>query len=53
MWNARNTGALDNMIALAEQCLRDYDEDGWCGPTWLNPDDAPVSGADGTKHAAE
>ena len=53
MWNARNTGALDDMIALAEQCLRDYDEDGWCGPTWLNPDDAPVSGADGTKHAAE
>src|SRR6202048_2738065 len=53
MWNARNTGALDGMIALAEQCLRDYDEEGWCGPTWLNPDDAPVSGADGTKHAAE
>lgn len=53
MWNARNTGALDDMIALAEQCLRDYDEDGWCGPTWLNPDDSPVSGADGTKHAAE
>ena len=53
MWNARNTGALDDMMALAEQCLRDYDEDGWCGPTWLNPDDGSVSGADGTKHAAE
>jgi 4-hydroxyphenylacetate 3-monooxygenase len=53
MWNARNTGALDGMIALAEQCLRDYDEDGWCGSTWLNPGDDSVSGADGTKHAAE
>jgi 4-hydroxyphenylacetate 3-monooxygenase len=54
MWNARNTGALDGMIALAEQCLRDYDEEGWCGPTWLNPGDDSVSGADdGTKHAAE
>jgi 4-hydroxyphenylacetate 3-monooxygenase len=53
MWNARSTGALEGMIALAEECLRDYDEEGWCGSTWLNPDDAPVPGADGTKHAAE
>ena len=27
------------MIALAEQCMADYDEDGWTGETWLNPDD--------------
>ena len=27
------------MIALAEQCMADYDEDGWTGDTWLDPDD--------------
>jgi 4-hydroxyphenylacetate 3-monooxygenase len=53
MWNARSTGALDSMVALAEQCMRDYDEKGWRGDSWLNPDDAPVSGRAGSKHAAE
>jgi 4-hydroxyphenylacetate 3-monooxygenase len=28
MWNARTSGTLDGMIALAEQCLADYDENG-------------------------
>jgi hypothetical protein len=27
------------MIALAESCMADYDENGWTGPTWVNPDD--------------
>ena len=27
------------MIALAEHCMADYDENGWTGDTWLNPDD--------------
>ena len=27
------------MIALAEQCMADYDEDGWTGDTWIDPDD--------------
>jgi 4-hydroxyphenylacetate 3-monooxygenase len=40
MWGARGSGALDNMIALAEQCMADYDENGWTNPTWINPDDA-------------
>jgi 4-hydroxyphenylacetate 3-monooxygenase len=40
MWNARSTGALDRMIGLAEDCMADYDENGWTNPTWLNPDDA-------------
>ena len=31
MWNARNTGAMDQMIALADQCLSEYDENGWIG----------------------
>jgi 4-hydroxyphenylacetate 3-monooxygenase len=39
MWGARNSGALDNMIALAEQCMADYDENGWTDPAWINPDD--------------
>ena len=44
MWNARGSGALDRMIALAEQCMADYDEHGWRDPTWLNPDGtAPTS----------
>src|SRR6478752_2168983 len=29
--NAKGSGAFDGMIALAEQCMADYDEDGWTG----------------------
>jgi 4-hydroxyphenylacetate 3-monooxygenase len=39
LWNVRGSGALDRMIALAEQCMADYDENGWTGDTWINPDD--------------
>ena len=39
MWNARGSGALDSMIALADQCMADYDENGWRDDTWVNPDD--------------
>jgi 4-hydroxyphenylacetate 3-monooxygenase len=31
---------LKAMQALVEQCMADYDETGWTGGTWLNPDDA-------------
>ena len=37
--NAKGSGAYDRMIALAEQCMADYDEDGWTGDTWIDPDD--------------
>ncbi len=37
--HARGSRSLDAMIALAEQCMADYDEDGWTGDTWLDPDD--------------
>ena len=30
---------IDSMVALAESCMADYDENGWTGPTWVNPDD--------------
>ena len=53
MWNARTTGTLDGMIALADQCLSDYDENGWCGDTWLDPDDVAYPGVPGVKRAAE
>jgi 4-hydroxyphenylacetate 3-monooxygenase len=39
LWNARGTGSLDKMMALADDCMADYDENGWTGSTWLNPDD--------------
>jgi 4-hydroxyphenylacetate 3-monooxygenase len=45
LWNARSAGTLDRMTALAEQCMADYDEDGWIDPTWLNPDDVAHAGA--------
>ena len=43
--NAKGSGAFDGMIALAEQCMADYDEDGWTGEIWLNPEDSAGSPA--------
>ena len=37
MLNAKGSGAYDRMIALADQCMADYDEDGWVNEAWLNP----------------
>jgi 4-hydroxyphenylacetate 3-monooxygenase len=53
MWNARVTGTLDGMIALAEQCLSDYDENGWRNPAWLDPDDVAYGGGPSVTRAAE
>jgi 4-hydroxyphenylacetate 3-monooxygenase len=53
LWNARGTGALDKMIGLAEQCMADYDEDGWVEPAWLNPDDVAYPGFSAPARAAE
>ena len=39
LWNARGSGAYDSMIALADQCLSEYDENGWRGDTWVDPGD--------------
>ena len=44
LWNARGSGALDNMVALADDCLADYDENGWTGDTWVNPEDVAFKG---------
>ena len=53
MWNARNSGTLDAMVALADQCLADYDENGWTGSNWLDPDDVAYMGGTGVRRAAE
>src|SRR5258707_1396910 len=53
MWNARTSGTLDGMIALAEQCLADYDENGWRDAAWLDPDHVAHPGLAGVKRAAE
>src|SRR5215216_6495292 len=53
LWNARGSGALDNMIALAEDCMADYDENGWTDPAWLNPDDVAYRGREPAARAAE
>jgi 4-hydroxyphenylacetate 3-monooxygenase len=53
LWNARGSGALDRMMALAEACMSDYDEDGWTDPTWLNPDDVGWSSPRRPARAAE
>jgi len=44
LFNARGSGAYDKMIGLADQCLADYDENGWTSDTWLNPDDVAYPG---------
>ncbi len=44
LWNARSSGALEQMTALAEQCMSEYDENGWTDPAWLNPDDVAYPG---------
>ena len=53
LWNARTTGQLDGMIALADECMSDYDENGWRNPTWIDPDDVAYPGLPGVKRAAE
>jgi 4-hydroxyphenylacetate 3-monooxygenase len=45
--NARSSGTYDRMIALAEQCMADYDENGWTSDTWFNTDDISHSAAPG------
>ncbi len=32
------------MTALADQCMSEYDENGWTDPAWLNPDDVAYPG---------
>ena len=34
---AQRGGGLKEMEALADQCMADYDTNGWTGSTWINP----------------
>jgi 4-hydroxyphenylacetate 3-monooxygenase len=51
LWNARSSGTLDEMIALADRCLDDYDEDGWRDKAWR--DDGSVDDRPDLGRAAE
>ncbi|WP_017728833.1 4-hydroxyphenylacetate 3-hydroxylase N-terminal domain-containing protein [Halalkalibacterium ligniniphilum] len=39
LYAAQGAGKTDELIAFAEQCMSDYDLNGWTNPTWINPDD--------------
>ncbi len=41
---AQGNGALKGMIGLAEQCMADYDEDGWKHPAYQDVADITVLG---------
>jgi 4-hydroxyphenylacetate 3-monooxygenase len=53
LWHARASGTMDAMAALAEQCMSEYDIDGWTDPAWLNPDDVAYPGLPEEARAAE
>jgi len=36
---AQASGALKQMVAFAEQCMADYDEDGWRHPAYHDGSD--------------
>ena len=35
---AEKGGRMKSMQSLVDQCMADYDPQGWTGDTWLNPD---------------
>ena len=41
---SQGSGALKGMIGLVEQCMADYDEDGWKHPAYSDPSDVSVLG---------
>jgi 4-hydroxyphenylacetate 3-monooxygenase len=41
-WMARGDGTVDRMKGFAEQCMAEYDLDGWTVPDLINPDDVSV-----------
>jgi 4-hydroxyphenylacetate 3-monooxygenase len=43
---AQGNGALKGMVGLAEQCMADYDEDGWKHPAYHDGADITVLGKD-------
>ena len=43
-FNARGSGALDEMVDLAEACMAEYDENGWLDEDYINPEDVSAIG---------
>jgi len=45
---AEKFGRMTAMKSLVEQCMADYDQNGWTGDTWINPQDhaAPLAATD-------
>ena len=43
-FNARGSGALDEMVSLAEQCMAEYDENGWLDEDYFNSEDINAVG---------
>jgi 4-hydroxyphenylacetate 3-monooxygenase len=41
---AQASGALNEMVAFAEQCMADYDEDGWNDPDYRGNEDVSIVG---------
>jgi 4-hydroxyphenylacetate 3-monooxygenase len=41
-WMAQGDGTVDRMKGFAEQCMAEYDLDGWTVPDLVNPDDFSV-----------
>jgi 4-hydroxyphenylacetate 3-monooxygenase len=41
---AQGNGSLKQMEALADQCMADYDEDGWRHPAYRDPNDVSLVG---------
>ncbi|MEX2127313.1 MAG: 4-hydroxyphenylacetate 3-hydroxylase N-terminal domain-containing protein [Xanthobacteraceae bacterium] len=35
---SRRNGSMDQMMALVDRCMADYDENGWQDDTWINPE---------------
>ena len=44
LMNAKGTGALTEMEALAEACMSDYDENGWVGGSYHDGSDISIIG---------
>ena len=41
---AKGDGTVDKIKGFAEQCMAEYDLDGWTVPDLINPGDASVLG---------
>ena len=45
-WMAQGDGTVGRLKEFVEQCMSEYDLDGWTSPDLVNPDDVNVLGKD-------